>query len=210
MALGVGGVDRRCPAPRSCRPDPRRPASGCGAPPRRARPIGGEQLEHLAGAIEVDRADLGHEVGGDQLDDPVEPLLRRDRLGHDLDQPLAAASARRRTRRSAVARRRASGGLRPPEAGIRPPRERAGGASRAAGQRALGLLDQLGQDRRHRLDPAHQADALPGHQRAVLDVAVDHRAAQAHRPSNARSRARPPRRSSRRGGSGRSPRSGSR
>ena len=48
---------------------------------------GGEQLEHLAGAVEVDRADLGHEIGRDQPDDAVQPLLRTDRFGHHLDQP---------------------------------------------------------------------------------------------------------------------------
>ncbi len=48
---------------------------------------GGEQLQHLAGAVEVDRAHLGHEVGRDQPDDAVEALLRADRLGHHLDQP---------------------------------------------------------------------------------------------------------------------------
>ena len=42
----------------------------------RPQALGGEQLEHLAGAHDVGRADLGHHVGGDDADDAVEPLLR--------------------------------------------------------------------------------------------------------------------------------------
>ena len=38
VGLRVGGVDDRRPAPRSCRPGPRRPASASGAPPRRRGP----------------------------------------------------------------------------------------------------------------------------------------------------------------------------
>ena len=64
-----------CAAIVPTRPSPTRIRVRCTA--SAARPIGGEQLEHLAGAVEVDRADLGHEVGRDQLDDAVEPLLRR-------------------------------------------------------------------------------------------------------------------------------------
>ena len=37
----------------------------------------------------------------------------------------------------------------------------------------LGLAQELGEDLGHRLDPPHQTDALPRHQRAVLDVALD-------------------------------------
>ena len=41
-----------------------------------AQPLGREQLEHLAGAHHIGRADLGHHLGGDDAHDPVEPLLR--------------------------------------------------------------------------------------------------------------------------------------
>ncbi len=51
-----------------------------------------------------------------------------------------------------------------------------------AAERRRRLLDQLRQDLGDRLHLAHQPDALPGHQRAALDVAVDHGAAQRARP----------------------------
>ena len=38
--------------------------------------LGGEQLEHLAGAHDIGRAHLGDHLGGDDAHDPVEPLLR--------------------------------------------------------------------------------------------------------------------------------------
>ena len=41
-----------------------------------AQPLGGEQLEHLARAHDVDRADLGDHFGGDDAHDAIEPLLR--------------------------------------------------------------------------------------------------------------------------------------
>ena len=43
----------------------------------RPQPFGGEELQHLAGAHDIGRADLGHHVGGDDAHDLVEPLLRR-------------------------------------------------------------------------------------------------------------------------------------
>ena len=49
----------------------------------RVQAFGGEQLEPAVGAQHIDRADLRDHVRGDQHDDLVEPLLRRDRLRHD-------------------------------------------------------------------------------------------------------------------------------
>ena len=87
MALGVGGVDDV--ALRRDRADQTLADPHPGVVHRLCRQADGrEQFEHFAGAIEVNRTDLRHEVGGDQLGDPVEPLLWRHRLGHDLDQPL--------------------------------------------------------------------------------------------------------------------------
>jgi hypothetical protein len=146
------------------------------------QPLGGEQLEHVAGAVEVDGADLGHEVRRDDRDDPVEPLLRRHRLGHDVDQPPEQAARAGELRPHLGRRLRAT---RPPPAGIAAtrPRRRPGGDARAAAaleprQGRLRLPDQLGQDLGRGPDRLDEADALPGHQRAVLDVALDHGPAQ--------------------------------
>ena len=49
--------------------------------------LGGVELEKVARPHDVDRADLGHHVGGDDLDDLVKALLRCDRLRHDLAEP---------------------------------------------------------------------------------------------------------------------------
>ena len=46
----------------------------------------GVQLQDAVGAQHVDRAHLGHHVGGDLGDGLVEPGLRADRLRHDLAQ----------------------------------------------------------------------------------------------------------------------------
>jgi hypothetical protein len=51
----------------------------------RARPSVAKELEHVAGAERIDRADLGDQVGRDQLDDAVEPRLPVDRQRHHLD-----------------------------------------------------------------------------------------------------------------------------
>ena len=62
--------------------------------------LGGEELQHLAGAHDVAGADLRHHVGGDDVDDLVEPLLRRARAGHGVAQPAqqAAGAGGRRAR----------------------------------------------------------------------------------------------------------------
>ena len=49
--------------------------------------LGGVELEIAVGAQHIDRADLGHHVGGDMDDDPVQPRLRAHRLRHDLAKP---------------------------------------------------------------------------------------------------------------------------
>ena len=46
--------------------------------------FGGVEFERTVFAQDIDRADLGHEVAGDQDDEPVEPLLRTDRRRHHL------------------------------------------------------------------------------------------------------------------------------
>ena len=48
--------------------------------------FGGVQLEDAVRAEHIDRADLGHHVGRDLADGLVEPVLRADRLRHDLAQ----------------------------------------------------------------------------------------------------------------------------
>ena len=53
----------------------------------RAQALGREQLQHLARAHDVDRADLRHHLAGDDADDVIEALLRRARAGHDIAQP---------------------------------------------------------------------------------------------------------------------------
>ena len=49
--------------------------------------FGGEKFKPPVGAQNIDRADLGHHVRGDEDDDLVQPILRADLLGHDLAQP---------------------------------------------------------------------------------------------------------------------------
>ena len=50
--------------------------------------FGGVELEHAVGAQHIERAHLGHHVRGDLAHDPVEPLLRLERLGHELAEPF--------------------------------------------------------------------------------------------------------------------------
>ena len=45
--------------------------------------LSGVKLERAVDAQHVDRADLGHHVGGNQHHDLVEAFLRADRLRHD-------------------------------------------------------------------------------------------------------------------------------
>ena len=50
--------------------------------------LGGEQLEHLAGAQQVDRADLGHHLVGDQAHDLAQGFLGRAATRHRVPEPL--------------------------------------------------------------------------------------------------------------------------
>jgi len=59
--------------------------------------LGGEEFEDVVVAQHIDRADLRHDVGGDQDDDPVETRLRTHRLRHgfaEAAQQKARASER--------------------------------------------------------------------------------------------------------------------
>ena len=61
-------------------------------------PLGGAELERVGVAEEVDRADLGAHLLGDEPRDPVEPGLPAAALGHDLAQApehLAAVGLQR-------------------------------------------------------------------------------------------------------------------
>ena len=49
--------------------------------------FGCEKFKPPVGAQNIDRADFGHHVRGDEDDDLVQPILRADLLGHDLAQP---------------------------------------------------------------------------------------------------------------------------
>ena len=49
--------------------------------------FGGVELQRVVDAQHVDRAHLGHHVGGDQHHDLVQPLLGRDLLRHGLAEP---------------------------------------------------------------------------------------------------------------------------
>ena len=157
-----------------------------------AQPLGREQFEHLAGPHHIGRADLGDHFGGDDADDLVEPFLGRARAGHD----AAQAAQQPAGRRDRLGRRRAapaaSGGLGGAllddlaHSETAPAEQSAAGDAGpacAAGRLARGdhrqrLIDKLGEDVGGALLARHHADALPGHQRAALDIAVDHRAAQ--------------------------------
>ena len=127
--------------------------------------LGGEQLEHLAGAHDVGRADLGHHVGGDDADDLVEPLLARV-------PPPAMSVAQAAEQQPGAGRTAALGAHQSAGSGG------AGSAGSRAASAAHRLADQLVEDLGGRLLAGHHADALAGHQRAALDIAVDHRAAQ--------------------------------
>ena len=50
--------------------------------------LGGEQLEHLAGAQQVDRAHLGHHLVGDQAHDFAQGFLGRTTTRHRVPEPL--------------------------------------------------------------------------------------------------------------------------
>ena len=50
--------------------------------------FGGVELEHRIGAQHIERAHLGDHVGGDIAHDTVEPLLRLQRLLHELAEPF--------------------------------------------------------------------------------------------------------------------------
>ena len=50
--------------------------------------LGGEQLQHLAGAQQVDRADLGHHLVGDQAHDLAQRLLDGVGTRHRVPEPL--------------------------------------------------------------------------------------------------------------------------
>ena len=49
--------------------------------------LGGEQLHRPVGAHDVERAHLGHHVGGDEDDDAVQARLSGDGLRHDFAEP---------------------------------------------------------------------------------------------------------------------------
>src|SRR3546814_9418044 len=49
--------------------------------------LGGAEFQYVAAAAHIDRADVGAEGAGDDLDDAVEPGLRRAAAGHDVAQP---------------------------------------------------------------------------------------------------------------------------
>src|SRR6516162_1283544 len=50
----------------------------------RPQPLSGEELEDLPGAHDIGRAYLRHHLGGDDADNPVEPLLGGPGAGHDI------------------------------------------------------------------------------------------------------------------------------
>ena len=69
--------------------------------------FGGEQLQRVVGAPQIDRAHLGHHVGGDDGYELVEARLRALLLRHDLAQaaqqnPGAAGGERRHQLRSLI------------------------------------------------------------------------------------------------------------
>jgi hypothetical protein len=68
--------------------------------------LGGVKLERAVDAQHVDRADLGHHVGGNQHDDLVQAFLRADRFRHHLTEP---AQQHARTAERARHGRRSSG-----------------------------------------------------------------------------------------------------
>jgi hypothetical protein len=45
------------------------------------QPFGGEEFEDAV-TQHINRANLGHHIGGDQDNDPIEPLLARAAIGH--------------------------------------------------------------------------------------------------------------------------------
>ena len=140
---------------------------------------GREQLERLAGAVQVDRAHLGHDVRA------ISSTMRSRRCCGATGSATTSTNRRKRpatrnirssTRLGAVLRTAATGrGRHGAQTAERRPLA-------APLQRVLGLPHELGQERDDRLHPSHQPDALAGHQRAVLDVALDHGPTQRARP----------------------------
>ena len=53
---------------------------------RGIKALGGEQFQQIIGAQQIERAHLGHHVGGDGAHHHVEPGLRVLRLRHDFAQ----------------------------------------------------------------------------------------------------------------------------
>ena len=83
--LGVGQVER--PRLRGDRADEALADAQRGVVDRLAlQAFGGIEFEHAVRAQHIGRADLGHHVGRDLPHDLVEPVLRADRLRHDLAQ----------------------------------------------------------------------------------------------------------------------------
>src|SRR5512145_443362 len=61
-------------------------------------PFGGEKFEDFARPHDVGRAHLGHHVGGDNLDDAIEPLLSAAAGRHHVADPLQQAAGTDRSR----------------------------------------------------------------------------------------------------------------
>src|SRR5207302_1814874 len=58
----------------------------------RPQPLGGEELEYLARAHDVGRANLGDHLRSDDPDDAVEPLLSGARTCHDVAKAAQEAA----------------------------------------------------------------------------------------------------------------------
>ena len=114
----------------------------------RVEALGRDQLQDLAGARGVDRADLAHQLGRHQVDEFLQWRgAMRHRLAQSGQQP-------------------AGGGHRGPAGPV------------ARDQCRDGLPDQFRDDLRRGLLGRHHADRLSGHHGPGLDIAVDHRAPQ--------------------------------
>ncbi len=88
MRLRVGQVERPR-ADAAMVPTRPCPSFSCGKVDGfRVQALGGVELEHAVGAQHVERADLGHHVLGDLAHDAVKPLLRLERLRHQLAEPF--------------------------------------------------------------------------------------------------------------------------
>ncbi len=96
MRLGVGQGERPCG--RRDRPN----ETFANAQPRavnrfRAQPLGGKQFEDLARPHDIDRADFGHHLHGDDLNNPVEAVLGASRSCHDVAESAHEAANRAET-----------------------------------------------------------------------------------------------------------------